>query len=180
MPPGSIICRFIELPDATSYLPGLDAVFFQSSNIQSFADDAARQAFRERWLGRYLVHDPEWAYLALTEARDVAGYLVGSLSDPARTPRFADIAYFRDFREATARYPAHLHVNLLAPFRNAGMGSRLIETFASAARKAGAPGVHVVTGSGARNLSFYARNGFAEVARWGDGRSEVVFLGRPL
>jgi len=173
------IRRLSELSGVEKYRDGIDAVFFQSSNTQSFADATARGQFRERWLGRYLTHDPEWAFLALTADAAVAGYLVGSITDPATADRFADLAYFKAFVRETARFPAHLHVNLLEPYRNAGIGSRLIETFV-AALPPNIPGVHVITGARARNIVFYNRNGFSEVARWGDGPGEVVFLGRDL
>jgi hypothetical protein len=62
MPGQIIIRRFKDVKDMPGVLDGIDAVFFQSSNTQTFADAAARTAFRERWLGRYLSHDPDWAW----------------------------------------------------------------------------------------------------------------------
>ena len=140
----------------------------------------ARADFRERWLGRYLTHDAGWAYVAVAADATVAGYLVASLDDPARTARFSDIAYFSHFADLTKKYPAHLHVNLSAAFRNRGLGGELIERFATDAGKAGAPGVHVVTSRGARNAAFYNRNGFVEAGAHGEGAREVVFLARAL
>lgn len=166
--------------DATRLAMGIDAIFFASSNTQSFASDAARSAFRERWLGRYLTHDLRWFYVALADGGSVAGYLAGSLDDPARTARFADIPYFQDFAVETQRFPAHLHVNLAPDRRGGGIGSELVGRFCRDAAAAGARGVHVVTSAGARNVGFYARNGFHERARHGHGPREVVFLGRCL
>ena len=159
---------------------GLDAVFFASSNTQEFANDAARQEFRERWLGRYLRHDPNWAYVAVAANGAVVGYLVASVSDPALTPRFADIAYFSVFKDLTQRFPAHLHVNLATEFRSAGLGSRLIKRFVEDAKRADVPGVHVVTSRGSRNVAFYERNGFWEHGATGEGARAVVFLARAL
>ena len=159
---------------------GLDAIFFASSNTTSFASDEARALFRERWLGRYLTYDPQWTYVAMTSGGDVAGYLAGCLEDPARTPRFADIGYFGAFAGLTARYPAHLHINLAQGFRSGGIGSALIARFGAEARHAGAPGVHVVTSRGARNVRFYERNGFHEAGAMGAGLQEVVFLAKNL
>ena len=95
--------------------------------------------------------------------------------------RFADVGYFRTaFANLSPLYPAHLHINLAAHFRGQGTGARLIEAFAEIARQAGAPGMHVVTGRGMRNVRFYERCGFVErdSASWKGG--EVVFLGRAL
>lgn len=174
------IHRYTELKRGPGLMTGIDNVFFGASNTQTFASDAAREAFRERWLGRYLTHDPDWAYVALAGEAKVAGYLVASLDDPARTPRFADVPYFIHFSDLTKSYPAHLHVNLDPAFRNRGIGGSLIARFIADARNAGAPGVHAVTSRGARNVAFYNRNGFTEAGADGAGEREVVFLARTL
>jgi GNAT superfamily N-acetyltransferase len=155
-------------------------VFFTSSNTQSFASDEVRAAFRERWLGRYLEYDAHCAWLAMALSGDVAGYVVGAIDTPAQLERFEDIAYFKTFAHELSRYPAHLHVNLLEAFRGRGIGEKLIGAFATDARDAGASGMHVVTGADMRNVGFYARNGFAEVARSGEGERAIVMLGRKL
>jgi ribosomal protein S18 acetylase RimI-like enzyme len=176
--PGIVLRRWTEIAGAERLLPGLDAVFFESSLTKSFADDAARSAFRERWLGRYLKHDPQFAYIAL-DRDTVAGYLIGSVDDPAATERFRDVAV-PAFAAASQRFPAHLHVNLAPEYRNRALGSRLIDAFVADLEARNVPGVHVVTGAGSRNVAFYNRNGFAEAARARLGSSEVVFLGRTL
>ncbi len=180
MLPPVLIRPYLGLENKPAVLRGIDSVFFESSNTQSFASDAARTDFRERWLGRYLAHDPKWAYVALTGEGDVAGYLAGSLDDPARSVRFADIGYFKLFGDLTRRFPAHLHVNLSASHRGAGVGTALVAKFATDAANAGAPGVHVVTSRGARNVGFYNRNGFIERGAAGEGAHEAVFFGRSL
>lgn len=174
------ICRWLDLPGPPSLVAGIERIFFATAATQAFADEAARSAFRSRWLGRYLEHDADHVWLAMTDAGGVAGYLVGCLDDPALTPRFADIAYFADLAAETRRYPAHLHINLDERYRSTGIGSRLIGAFGGAAARQGALGVHVVTGAGLRNVGFYARNGFAEVARTSWNGREIVMLGRPL
>jgi GNAT superfamily N-acetyltransferase len=164
-------------PDA---LREIDAIFFEASG-RTFPPGLERDAFRERWLGRYLRGGTDALFLALDNANHVAGYLVGALEDPAQQDRFADIGYFREeFRELASRFPAHLHINVAPPFRGAGIGARLIEAFAAHALGAGARGLHVVTGKAMRNVRFYERCGFCERAStlW-HGRT-VVFLAREL
>lgn len=158
----------------------LDEIFFEASGTKHFDGAEDRLAFRERWLGRYLAHDRHWFYLALSELGEIAGYLAGSLDDPARTRRFADIGYFSDIEALTEDYPAHLHVNLAPRFRSRGWGERLIERFVADAARAGAPGVHVVTGRGVRNVRFYVANGFSEVGVIAWRGRELVVLGRKL
>jgi GNAT superfamily N-acetyltransferase len=174
------ILRWTEIENPDRIAGGLDAVFFSSSATQSFPDEAARIAFRERWLGRYLRHFPNWAYAAIGDGGQVCGYLVGSLDDPARTPLFDDIGYFKTLAHLTARFPAQLHVNVEAAHRGRGLGSRLVERFVRDAAEAGAPGIHVMTARGMRNIGFYLGNRFHEegAVEW-SGR-ELVFLARPL
>ncbi len=174
------IVRYADCASDAGLLAGIDRVFFEASNTQTFASDDVRQAFRERWLGRYLTHDPGFAYVALARDQTVAGYLVASLDDPARTVRFADISYFSHFAHLTALYPAHLHVNLGTSFRNCGIGGDLIKCFLADASAAGVSGVHIVTSRGARNAAFYNRNGFREAGAFGSGEREIVFLARTL
>ena len=174
------IRRYADVAGAPGLRAALDAIFFEASNTKSFASEEARVVFRERWLGKYLTHDPDWAYVAQRTDGHIAGYLAGSLSDPALTPRFSEIPYFAAFKDLTRRYPAHLHVNLAGGQRSQGIGSALVERFVRDASDAGAPGVHVVTSRGARNVGFYARNSFLEVGAHGEGAREIVFLGREI
>ncbi|MBS0250739.1 MAG: GNAT family N-acetyltransferase [Proteobacteria bacterium] len=173
------ICRYRDLDLTPARVAEIDRIFFESSNTKTFPSDAARAAFRERWLGRYLSNDPAFAYIAKDGGGRIVGYLIGAIEDPALTSRFADIAYFAALSEQTKRYPAHLHVNISPEFRNRGIGGRLIDSFLADAKLAGAPGVHVVTSAGAANVSFYNRNGFVEVARAGTSGG-LVFLARSL
>ncbi len=167
-------------PARDALTPAIDAIFHETSGTKSFPSEADRAVFRERWLGRFLAHDPSWVYVALMPGGALAGYLAGCLDDPAMTARFADLPYFQAFSTFTRDYPAHLHINLTAGCRGRGIGSALIEAFAQDAARAGAPGVHVVTGKDMRNVGFYTRNGFREIgATMWNGR-EIVCLGRRL
>lgn len=172
--------RYSDLEPSPALQTGLDAIFFEASNTKSFPDDAARAAFRERWLGRYLADDARTTFLALDGAGMVAGYVAGSLEDPASSRRFADVAYFQTFKTLTRHFPAHLHVNVAASHRNLGVGAKLMSRFIAEAALAACPGVHVVTSRAARNVTFYLRNGFREEGADGEGAREIVFLARAL
>lgn len=174
------IVRLASLRDQSAAQAEIERIFFAASGTKAFASEAAREAFRERWLGRYLVHDAGHVFVALDEVQRVVGYLVGSLDDPARTARFGDIGFFADFAELTAHFPAHLHVNLDAAARGAGVGGLVVEAFCAQVRAAGLPGVHVVTGKGVRNVAFYERLKFFERGAATFNGHEVVFLGRDL
>ncbi len=172
--------KLINLNPTPDLLAGLDDVFFSASATQSFADPAARDEFRHRWLGQYLIHDPQLVTVALRADRTVAGYIVGNATDPATQPRFADISYFQTFKHLTERYPAHLHVNLAADVRGRGIGALLVDAFTADIAALGCTGIHVVTSRGARNVSFYARQGFEEIGATAVGTRANVFLAREI
>lgn len=173
---------FARDPEVT--IVGIDSVFFTSSQTQEFASETDRAAFRQRWLGRFLKDDARWAYLARAPGQDagyaVAGYLVGSVADPARAPRFADLEFFQHLADVTARYPAQLHVNLSHQWRGQGIGAALVDRFCADAAREGVKGVHVVTGHGMRNVSFYARCGFREERQLDWNGRTLLFLAKPL
>lgn len=173
------VLALADAGDVAGLLPGIEAILFETAS-RSYAPGPEREAFRERWLGRFLTHDAAHAFVALLPDGRVVGYLVGALDDPARSSRFADLAYFRDFAALTVRFPAHLHINLTAGWRGLGIGERLIEAFGAHAVRRGAPGMHVVTGAGARNVGFYAKCGFRQAGRTVWNGHDIVLLGRLL
>lgn len=83
--------------------------------------------------------------------------------------------------DIAARYPAHLHIDLLPRGQRRGLGRRLMHTFFDALRQRGVPGVHlsmVRENTGAR--AFYDRIGFTELP-WPEGEGgPVVYLGYDL
>jgi GNAT superfamily N-acetyltransferase len=177
--PVDIVIRpFAAAPLTAAQSADLDAIFFSSSATQTFDHAAEKAAFRERWLGRYLLVDATHSFLAMDRDSKVVGYLVGTIGDLARLPRFADIASVRVFAPLSALYPAHLHINLAADVRSQGIGARLVEAFADRAIVLGAPGMHVVTNPASRNVSFYERCGFHEAGRANPKGRDIVFLAR--
>lgn len=174
------IVRWLDLPHPETHRAAVEAIFFETGGTKTFATEEARAEFLERWLGRYFANDPHHLYIAQAPRGPVVGYLAGSLDDPAINPRFADLSYVPDFAHLSRAYPAHLHINLTETARNQGIGAALVATFVRDAATAGAPGVHVVTGAGMRNVGFYTRNGFAELGQCLCNGKAIVFLGRAL
>ncbi|OYW54472.1 MAG: hypothetical protein B7Y80_05215 [Hyphomicrobium sp. 32-62-53] len=179
-----VIEPYLARPRSVQARAEIDRIFFESSATTTFASDDARETFHDRWLGRYLAHDARHAFLAVaapgTAEETIAGYLVGSLDDPAQAARFYDLGYFKSVAALTAQYPAQLHVNLAEAWRGQGVGGALVEAFCAHARAAGAPGVHVFTGRGMRNVRFYEAAGFRDVGAVAWNGSEIVMLGRSL
>lgn len=168
-----------------------------------FADP---RALANVYVGPYLRLQPEFAF-ALEDGEGVCGYVLGALDsvgfyrrleaewwpalrarhpapagDPAGWSR--DERCYRAFHHPStfvppqvARYPAHLHIDLLPRAQGQGLGRRLLETLFLALRARGAPGVHLEVGlTNARAVAFYRKVGFMELARHGD----VLCLGLGL
>jgi GNAT superfamily N-acetyltransferase len=172
------VVRLIDEPDWRSQLPRVEQIFFTSSAVQKFTDEAHRARFKVRWLGRYLEHCLGSFFVALTEEGTVIGYLAGCLEDPRKNPLFADLGYYQAFGPLCATYPAHLHINVAAEARSLGVGAALIEAFAAQCAHAKLPGLHLVTNEGARNVRFYEQNGFQVLATTLSHGTPVVFMGR--
>jgi GNAT superfamily N-acetyltransferase len=181
---GMRVALLKDLPDWRAHLPDVEEIFFTSSAVQQFSDADARARFRERWLARYLEHYSESFFVALARDQDhaqtekVIGYLAGCLRDPRNDPLFADLAYYAAFAPLCDTYPAHLHINVAAEARSRGVGAALIAAFAAQCAAARLPGLHLVTGEGARNVRFYERCGFRQLATTESNGKPVVFMGR--
>jgi ribosomal protein S18 acetylase RimI-like enzyme len=66
--------------------------------------------------------------------------------------------------ELNARYPSHLHINLLPRLQGGGRGRQLIMTLFGALRSRGSPGVHLfVHIANTRAIGFYQHVGFTEL-----------------
>lgn len=174
------ILPWSQLDAAAKRLAAPDAVFFEASRTQAFASDDARAAFREFWLGQYLAMHPDLAFVARDDAGRCVGYAVAWPDDPNTTTRFDALSYLRAAVDLTARYPAHMHVNVGARSRGRRLGTHLVSQVCAALRRAEVAGVHVVTEVGARNIGFYEANGFSARASlvWDDRR--LAFLARDL
>lgn len=73
----------------------------------------------------------------------------------------AECSMLQSKSDLLARYPAHLHVDILPDYQRRGYGPQLMDTFLSKMRESGVSGVHlgmVRTNDGARR--FYERLGF--------------------
>ena len=140
------------------------------------------------YVAPYVVIEPEHALVAEDDT-GVAGYLVGThdtdrfaqalekdwwpaLRDKYRNPALdltpadrkrvaAIMAPDADPPDLVARYPAHIHMNLLPRLRGQGVGRALTERWVAGARAAKVKGIHL--GAGASNTggrAFWAKVGF--------------------
>lgn len=141
------------------------------------------------WLRPYLALAPDLAFVLVGDDDVPVGYVLGVADTSAfedeceqrwwpalrrRLPRDAfppgtrDAALVamihepgRTAADVVARYPAHLHVDLLPLAQGGGYGRALLEHLFAALRERGVPGVHL--GVGAANVrarAFYEHLGF--------------------
>jgi len=158
--------------------------------------------------GPYVFLEPDFAFV-LDDGRRAVGYVIGTPDtaafarayrarwiprlagrypvppEPPTSPDEEMIALHywpeRLLWPGLAKYPAHLHIDLLPPYQGAGHGRALMETFYAAAARAGAAGVHVtVVAANVRAIGFYHRLGFRSLEVAEPGESGVAYLGRPL
>jgi len=143
--------------------------------------------------GPYGLFEPSLAFVA-EDTAGVAGYVLGALDSQAfekrlesdwwpqlrdrypepgipaqqRTPgqRLAHFIHHpgRTPDGLAARYPSHLHIDLLPRLQGRGYGRQLIQTLTAALRERGSRGVHLhVTPGNQRAVSFYRHVGFTEL-----------------
>jgi GNAT superfamily N-acetyltransferase len=163
-----------------SLLAIVESIFFDTSTVQIFADEKTRNSFKAKWLDRYLEHYIDSFFIARADDGVLIGYLAGCLENPALNLLFDDLGYYKAFAPYCASYPCHLHINVAAEYRNHGVGAALIEAFATQALNAQAPGMHIVTNEGARNIRFYERIKFRVLSTTDSSGARVVFMGRQL
>ena len=109
--------RADDFADFASCLGDIDDIFFQSSATRDFCSQEEKQAFRERWLGRYIEKHHGSFFVALDADGRAIGYLAGCLENPTTLGHFNDVAYFRSIEDICRDYPAHLYVNVAERYR---------------------------------------------------------------
>jgi ribosomal protein S18 acetylase RimI-like enzyme len=83
---------------------------------------------------------------------DIARYAIADIHHPWVIPD-----------RLLARYPSHLHIDLLPRMQGTGTGRRLIDALTENLRAARSPGVHLMVGrDNKRAVGFYRHLGFAE------------------
>jgi ribosomal protein S18 acetylase RimI-like enzyme len=157
------------------------------------------------YVGPYLSLAPEYAFVLDPGDGLAVGYVLGVLDtdaftdaceqswwpalrrrypEPAGDPATPDERLMalihhplRWSAEVTARYPSHLHIDLLPEAQGRGHGRALMERLFRALAEAGSPGVHLgVARANQRAIGFYRRLGFVEL----EGSPGGLTMGLPL
>lgn len=134
------------------------AIFFESSTKKDFKNQQEKDAFEWKYLGFYLAHYPEYAWVAVKNSK-VLGYVLGMpfSQDPSL---YGIQPHMRAFEERFKKYPAHLHINCHADSRGQGVGKMLVEKILSQMKQEGVKGLHIMTGPESENRHFYKKMHF--------------------
>lgn len=109
--------------------------------------------------------------------KKVIGYCCFALTDSL----FVELnPYYRLFSEELSSYPYHLHINFHPNWQGKGVGSELIHFVSEQLILRKAKGLHLVTATSARNVSFYLRNGFEHLHRKNFNQAKLSFLSKAL
>jgi ribosomal protein S18 acetylase RimI-like enzyme len=76
--------------------------------------------------------------------------------------------------DLVARFPAHLHIDLLPRLQGQGLGRRMMDAWLELAKSMGATGAHLGVGTAnQRAVRFYRAYGLQEQAAWSDASVHV-------
>jgi GNAT superfamily N-acetyltransferase len=169
--------RILFLADCPPGAEEAEAIFWESAGTRQFESEAARNDYRALWFGRYIKHAPSEFRLAVGVRGDVAGYLAGALISDV--PPLPGPDYYALFAPGLlAAYPAHVHVNVRADCRGAGIGGALTSAFADHCRQKRVPGLHAVTAAGSRAAAFFQRCGLRVEANATWHGRDLAFLAK--
>jgi GNAT superfamily N-acetyltransferase len=94
-------------------------------------------------------------------------------------PRPKDLFSRALWKELYAKYPAHLHMNLLPPHRRKGHGSKLVQRLCADLKNSGVAGVHCICGD--QPKPFYENQGFEVLEEvLVGGRVRLFAMGRRI
>lgn len=161
----------IQLGD---YRTQMDEIFFEASTKKKFKDIKEKEAFNWKYLGFYLSHYPEFAWLALKDDK-VLGYVVGMpfTQDPSL---YQIQPHLIPFADEFKSFPAHLHINCHESSRGLGIGKSLTLKLIEQLKSQHIPGLHIMTGPKSENQMFYSKLGFDHHVE----KNAILLMGKAL
>ncbi len=146
------------IPYHPQYKLQVEEIFFESSTKKEFKDQAEKIEFEWKYLGFYLTHFSQYAWLAIYEGK-VLGYVIGM--PHTNDPELNHIQpHLKAFEEQFKLFPAHLHINCHHETRGKGIGKALILRLIAQLRVEKISGLHIMTDTTSENRFFYQRLGF--------------------
>lgn len=153
-------------------LEQLEKIFFDSSSVQSFKDAKHKREFQNKYLNYYIETYPKDCFIA-REGQQVLAYIL-CCPDTLRDSFLLSVhPHLKLFEEYYKEYPAHLHINASPVSRGKGVGSQLIQALLSHLSVS----IHLITAEGERNIQFYLKNDFKELAKKEFKGAKLLLLG---
>lgn len=173
----ALIIPFLEIQSDENKMREIGEIFFESSTKKDFKDENERELFYEKYLGYYLKHFPELAFIAFDQK--VLGYIVAAPDslDPGLAHLQPHLSVFKDYFN---NYPAHLHINCHHESRGRGVGGLLIGELEKKLKSLNIKGLHIMTGTDSLNRKFYQKSGFDFEATESFRDSSILFMGKTL
>lgn len=160
-----------------SDLPEMREIFFESSLRKDFKDETERELFFQKYLGYYLKHYPDLAFVAFD--KKVLGYVVGALhSDDPELEKLQP--HLNSFRQHFLSFPSHLHINCHHEARGQGIGRKLVLALEDELKKRQVSGLHIMTSPDAANKNFYSSLGFHDQILQDFRGVSILLMGKAL
>ncbi len=152
-------------------------VCINTGPLEAATDPVMRKFILRTFCDYYCEMEPQNVYVLADENDTAQGYVFIAENFKLYSKNFkkylADIKttgksnYFEVLGELalygllSKKYPAHLHIDINAPFRGNGNGSKMVQTQLENLRKKNVKGVMLIVGSNNyRGIKFYEKNGF--------------------
>ncbi len=159
------------------YCKDVQQVCLNTGPEGSLTDPDTRDFILYTFCNYYIEQEPENVFVLVDENDVAQGYVFGAMNfwdyvkkikPYLKKVRETGMANYRNAIVEIAahgvfslRYPSHLHIDINAPFRGNGNGSRMISTLTEHMKAKGAKSIMLIVGtSNTRGINFYKKNGF--------------------
>ncbi len=159
------------------YRENVQQVCLNTAPKTALTDPVMRDFILYTFCNYYIEQEPENVFVLVDENDVAQGYVFGAMNFKTYLKQFKPylkvvrglgMGYYKDaVAEIIAhgvfslKYPAHLHIDINAPFRGNGNGSKMISTLTEHMKSNGAKSIMLVVGtSNTRGINFYKKNGF--------------------
>jgi ribosomal protein S18 acetylase RimI-like enzyme len=164
-------------PYSKEMLSEVREIFFKTSAIKEFKDHSSKEAFFYKYLGYYLEHYPQLAFVVVD--KNVLGYVVAA-SETLLKDLVLIQPHLEVFSQEIKTYQAHLHINFHLSAQGQGFGRKLIAQVESVLKSHDIKGLHVMTGPDSQNRFFYQKLGFTfEIVKEFQS-SRILFMGKTI
>jgi len=164
-------------PYSKEMLSEVREIFFETSAIKEFKDHPSKEAFFYKYLGYYLEHYPQLAFVVVD--KNVLGYVVAA-SETLLKDLVLIQPHLEVFSQEIKTYQAHLHINFHLSAQGQGFGRKLIAQVESVLKSHDIKGLHVMTGPDSQNRFFYQKLGFTFQSVKDFQGSGILFMGKTI